>query len=161
MTEKQLKKYKLLFWTFAVLSAGAIAFILYNSMQIPLDSNARSHSIADFLRQWRIFENWLDDKAFHRLVRKTAHFTEYGLLGFLIGGAEVFAHRIKGETFISLSMLVPVLTAVADEYIQSFVGRTSAVYDIIIDFFGALCGLLLMWAASVLLRKIKYRKNND
>lgn len=158
MTEEQFKKYRLLFWAFAALSVGTIAFILYNSMQVPLDSNARSHSIADFFRQWRIFENWLDDKSFHRLVRKTAHFTEYGLLGFLIGGAESFAHKIKGKTFISFSLLVPVVTAVTDEYIQSFVGRTSAVYDIVIDYSGALCGLLIMWGVSVSIKKIKHRK---
>lgn len=147
-----------MFWLFAVLSIFAIGFILHNSAQIPADSNSRSHGIADFLRQWPIFAKWLDEKSFHRLVRKAAHFAEYGMLGFFVGGAEVFAHRIKEYSYISLSLLVPLLTAVTDEFIQSFVGRTSAVYDIVIDFSGAVCGLLFMWIVSALIRKIGHRK---
>ena len=35
------------------------------------------------------------------------------------------------------------LCAVADEFLQSFTGRTSSVRDVLIDFGGALCGMLL------------------
>ena len=157
----KLKKYKFLFWIFTVLSLFAIGFILYNAAQIPSDSNARSRGIADILRKLNVFANWLDDKAFHRLVRKAAHFTEYGLLGFLICGAELSAHKIKERQYISLCLFIPLATAVTDEFIQSFVGRTSAVKDVVIDFSGAVCGLVLMWALSLLVEKIVHRKKHD
>lgn len=154
----KLKKYKRLFCLFTVLSACAIGFILYNSAQIPADSNARSHGIADVLRKLPFLANWLDDKSFHRFVRKAAHFTEYGMLGFFICGAEVFAYKIKGEKHIALCLLIPIMTAVTDEYIQSFVGRTSSVNDVVIDFCGAVCGLTLMWAVLLLAEKSGHRK---
>ena len=49
-------------------------------------------------------------------------------------------------------MLLCVLAvAVLDEFLQGFVGRTSLVSDIVLDFSGALCGIAAMLAVVALL----------
>ena len=52
----------------------------------------------------------------------------------------------------SRKMLLCVLAvAVLDEFLQGFVGRTSLVSDIVLDFSGALCGIAAMLAVVALL----------
>ncbi len=75
-------------------------------------------------------------------VRKTAHATEYAVLGFLIAGS--YADRKK--KWIEL-LLVPfaigALYAVSDEIHQMFVpGRSCQVTDMLIDSCGVLAGTL-------------------
>ena len=41
------------------------------------------------------------------------------------------------------ALFFALLCAVADEFLQSFTGRTSSVRDVLIDFGGAVSGLLL------------------
>ena len=45
-------------------------------------------------------------------------------------------------------------TAVVDEFIQSFTGRTSNVKDILIDFSGAVVGVLLAVCIAAVVRRI-------
>ncbi len=81
----------------------------------------------------------------HVCVRKTAHFVEYGLLGFL--GARAFvsssAERLRTHWF-GWSLLLVCSYAFLDEYHQSFVpNRTGSIIDILIDIVGGLAALLI------------------
>jgi VanZ family protein len=82
----------------------------------------------------------------HLIVRKIAHFTEYGILGYLA----VRAFRTSPGTYLSrywfvLSFSIVVLYALIDEYHQSFVpSRTASIYDSLIDMTGGLTVLLLL-----------------
>jgi VanZ family protein len=82
----------------------------------------------------------------HFTIRKIAHFTEYGILGYLA----VRAFRTSPGPNISrywflLSLSIVVLYALMDEYHQSFVpSRTASIYDSFIDMTGGLTVILLL-----------------
>jgi VanZ family protein len=88
----------------------------------------------------------------HMYVRKTAHFTEYGLLALLMVRAVVKTTPKP----VWLRWLLPValvtLVAALDEYNQSFEpSRTSSIYDVMIDIAGgaiASFSCLLVWMRS-------------
>ncbi len=78
----------------------------------------------------------------HLLVRKAAHFTEFGVLGALWSGYGLRRPMRWTWTF-------GVLVAAADECLQFLSpDRGPAVMDVMIDYTGYLCGWLLVWAAT-------------
>jgi VanZ family protein len=82
----------------------------------------------------------------HFCFRKTAHFVEYAILGILVWRAvhsepalASFSLRRKG----CLVVLACMLYASTDEFHQEFVPtREPAIHDVMLDTFGASCGLL-------------------
>lgn len=85
------------------------------------------------------------------LVRKSAHFTEYLILGIL--SLPLFHHYFgKKSTYWLLAWAFCVLYAASDEFHQSQVpGRTAKYTDIIIDAVGAAIGI--WWMNSRLHKK--------
>ena len=82
------------------------------------------------------------------IIRKTAHFSIYALLGFLISG--IF---FKKEIFYTLSVCF--LYACTDEIHQYFVaGRSCRFQDIMIDTAGSFFGILIF----ILIMKLLNRK---
>ena len=78
----------------------------------------------------------------HALVRKAAHFTEFGVLGALWSG---YRHRRPMGWTWSFGLLV----AAVDECLQFIQpDRGPAVTDVLIDYAGYLCGWLLVCAAT-------------
>ncbi|MDD6380585.1 MAG: VanZ family protein [Lachnospiraceae bacterium] len=72
-------------------------------------------------------------------VRKTAHATEYAVLGILL----FFA--IPGNRYV-LSLFIAAVYASTDEFHQLFVpGRSGQITDVLIDSCGAIAGLLLLF----------------
>jgi VanZ family protein len=77
----------------------------------------------------------------HFLIRKSAHFCSYGLLGALA----FFSWRatlpsLPRWTFrwSALALLLAITAAALDEFHQSFVpSRTSSIHDVFLDFIGA------------------------
>lgn len=70
----------------------------------------------------------------HFIVRKSAHLFEYAVLGGLL--VAYFKRDVVHSLFGVL------LCATLDEYLQSFVGRTSSVEDILIDFCGGIIRII-------------------
>lgn len=88
----------------------------------------------------------------HFLVRKTAHLTEYAILGALLWNAfAAQAHRPEpgapGPAWPPFAALaVAALYASSDEFHQTFVSsRTASVRDVMIDTTGAALGLSILW----------------
>ncbi len=78
----------------------------------------------------------------HMLVRKGAHFTEYGVLFWLLVRGPM-ARRPY------LALLLCVLYALSDEGHQAFVpGRTASLYDVALDSTGALFSHFLTTAIA-------------
>lgn len=79
----------------------------------------------------------------HFLVRKTAHFSEYALLGILVAQAldpDGGAWRRRLLVIAGVLVLVPSI----DEGIQLFVdGRSGQVTDVLLDCCGATTGVLI------------------
>ena len=138
-----------------ILVIAVIAFIWTNSA---LDSDT-SHKLSNMFLRW-LFPNsdGADNNLTSFLLRKAAHFTEYAVLGTTVGIVAVFMRKNYGKVFVGLSLFGILMVAVIDEFIQSFSDRTSLVADILLDFSGAVVGLLLTVAVFRLVKYIKFRK---
>ncbi len=88
------------------------------------------------------------------LVRKLAHFCEFGLLGLLLG--------LRSRKPNCRVLLFSLLCALTDETIQIFTGRGPQVQDVWLDFAGAVTGILvgcvLLWSATAITKKRKNRQ---
>src|SRR5438105_5388178 len=93
----------------------------------------------------------------HALVRKSAHFTAYGLLSALFFRAwrgEVSDKRWRW-TWAALALLVCLATASSDELHQHFTpGRTGAASDVLLDMLGAAFAQVMTVALTVRKREI-------
>ena len=85
----------------------------------------------------------IDVQTFSLIIRKTAHFTEFFLLG--IFWYIVYAKYFKSVKLIAVVLIHGLLTAILDETVQLFVdGRSGEVLDVLIDFSGVLVSVLIM-----------------
>ncbi|MBR3473862.1 MAG: VanZ family protein [Oscillospiraceae bacterium] len=95
-----------------------------------------------------------------RIIRKTAHFTEYALLGtslYLHVLAWMARREIRRPRLLSL--LIGALYAASDELHQTFVsGRSGEVLDVLLDSAGVLFGIFLLWWILHLIHKRRARK---
>jgi VanZ family protein len=77
----------------------------------------------------------------HYAVRKTAHFTAYGILGALFFRAlrATDLHKVIWRwRYVLISLLICFVTASADEIHQTFtIGRTGNWHDVVLDMLGA------------------------
>ncbi len=83
----------------------------------------------------------------HAYIRKTAHFTEYFLLGFFASRALRSSLReILNKNWFAISFGIVAFVAFADEFNQSFnSARTSSIYDVLLDCSGGLTALILVY----------------
>jgi VanZ family protein len=107
-----------------------------------------------------LFVDLVQDTSFSyagRLIRKSAHFIAYLILGFLV------SHAMKNEASTATawkrrgaSLLFCVVYAISDEFHQIFVpGRGPLVKDVFIDGSGAALGIILSVVAKQLWRRWK------
>ena len=86
----------------------------------------------------------------HFLIRKTAHFTEYGILALLLYRAFRGNSQLQWMwRWAICTWLVVAAYALSDEFHQSFTRhRTSSIFDSLIDTSGGTAVLLLIWLVS-------------
>ena len=145
MTERRKARLRLFLRLLLIVT---LCFIWGNSMQDKAESANISGGVTEWLRSIGI-------PVTDHVVRKTAHFCEFGLLGSEL--MLLFWLR-SGLSFQNLcnSAFAALLSAVTDETIQLFVGRDGMVQDVVLDFSGALTGILLV---GLVVRLIEKRKN--
>lgn len=84
----------------------------------------------------------------HKFIRKAAHFSEFGLLGFLSACLFLVISAVFRKLKLWLTLTAPavftLLYAISDEVHQIFSDRGPRVTDVLIDFSGAVCGILLI-----------------
>ncbi len=73
------------------------------------------------------------------LIRKTAHFVEY----FVIGAEWMALFLDKNNRKWWYALLIGFFTGFIDETIQLFSGRGSLIGDVYLDSFGAFCGIMI------------------
>lgn len=142
---------------FAVLTLLLIGFIFYNSVQRSSPSNARSKVIAGQLQSLLNPDGTKSAYKVNALVRKIAHSVEYFLLGIGLGGLSIELRRTGLRTPVSLTLFLSLLIGVLDEYIQYYAHRTSSLKDVLIDFGGAVCGLIVIYALVGVIRWLRRR----
>lgn len=149
----KIKKYILLIVTILWIST-----IFYMSSKPGEESSKTSLKIVDVIvHELNLNEEQIDKV--HFIVRKTAHFSEYFILSLLITLA--YSECFNKKLNISFILLMCVLVALSDEYLQSFIPeRGSMVRDVFIDFSGSLTQMILvLFIKKSKINRYKNRKN--
>ena len=140
--------------------------IFYYSNQVADTSSGSSGRVVNFLDEKFHITKGMDkneaetfkSEVLQPIVRKTAHFTLYTLLGLFIMN---FVLTYNGTTYQKglLSFILGVIYAISDEIHQIFIeGRSCEFRDVCIDSLGILTGILLTVFVMLLIRKIKRQK---
>ena len=128
------------FWLLLVVVLTAVIFV--NSSLPATESGKLSGFVTQFDAQLaQLLDITLKGDVEHN-IRKLAHFLEFACLGLL--WCKTFASfRVSNRTSTGYILLLCLLTAVTDEYIQLFsLGREGKVMDVLLDFSGAACAWL-------------------
>lgn len=103
-------------------------------------------------------------------VRKTAHFTEYAILGLLFylnlkhySKKQSLNHHLgqkQSPKLFALAILFSALYACTDEFHQLFVpGRTGQPFDVLVDTLGATFGCLVVLAVQKIRTRLALRRS--
>ena len=118
--------------------------IFYLSHQQAVESNSLSTGITErivAIIERVTFGVEIDLVHFNHLIRKSAHFFAYLVLGVLVSNA-LNSHGYAGFKLFWVAMVICVLYAISDEVHQLFVpGRAGQVRDVLIDSAGAVVGI--------------------
>lgn len=139
MLAKVKQKNKATVVVFIVLIAAALLFIWSNSlesMELSSQKSALLLKALTFLLQPFFGKGNVTD----HLIRKLAHFTEFGILGALLSLYVAMRGRMQMQSVLNC-MFFCLAAAVADEAIQLISARGSQVADVLLDFAGALLGI--------------------
>ena len=133
-------------WLLAVICAAVI-------FKLSGQSGNESQELSDEVNSWlSLFLGKLLDIGF---VRKGAHFFEYCGLSLLIFNA---FYQTFGRFRPLATLLTTLLYSVSDEIHQYFVPeRACRLFDVFVDFLGALTGLVICMALITLCKRIKER----
>lgn len=163
-----MKKRKSIFWD---IDAGQLSFwllviwilFMFGHSMTPGDLSSRESSKALSLLLW-IFHKlgmeaeWITE----HIVRKTAHFCEYGVFGILLSiyknnrPKRRYGQRAWLPEEIYSIMLTVILVPFCDETIQLFVrGRSGQISDVWLDVAGSAAGVLLSQMILLFLRRQK------
>lgn len=148
-----------------ILTVAVMAVIFILSADNADESNAKSEVFSDSL-VYKILDSFelTDDQIVEVIhicvviVRKTAHFAEYAVLGFLL--ASVFtSFYLKPKLTVPTSFLIGTLYAVSDEIHQYFVpGRSCQFSDMLLDSSGVICGIVFLMIIISLYKFIQKKK---
>lgn len=133
-----------------------LGFIWGNSLKSIPESQAVSLSLLDRLKPL-LDAVFGPDRITDHILRKTAHFCEFALLGaelrllFLLLGQ-------RGPQGLMNALFAGLAAAVTDETIQIFSQRGSQVSDVVLDFSGVVTGALVIALIAFLCRRRRERK---
>lgn len=143
-----------------VITIAIALFIFINSILSADDSSTESGFILTIAESIISFLH-IPDMLTETIIRKLAHFTEFAGLGlFLSLTVHEWYGTFRGQIFKILFLLLS--APVIDETIQYFpVGRSSEVRDVLIDFSGAIIGLVIALLIYIVKEKRKEKKHSD
>ena len=156
---------------FLCLTIGSMCFIFYQGSRHLDESYSNSDVVVDQVMEMietiqvvtpkpehQVIETALAKEKFRKdvayVIRKSAHFFEYGLLSALLA-IDFYLFKQSRLNLVIYSLFITLLCAVGDEFYQSFIGRGSNVRDIVIDFSGALFGIICVGVMLWIVRKLK------
>lgn len=159
MTSKKKIAARIIFW---ILSIAIMAGIFFFSSQPAEESNDVSDSLTERVLSilFEEFDFLPDDAQTERVeslrfaVRKSAHFSIYAALGITLFAA-VYTYGIRLWKKYMISLPIALIYAVSDEVHQRFVpGRSGEIQDVLIDFSGSLCGVIIISLVILIVKKI-------
>lgn len=127
---------------------GIVVVIFWNSCLDRQVSGRISGILAETLQSFLDPEGKIGTEQFHSVFRKAAHFAEFAVFGGILG---VAADKIRCRSDIGIikfpvrtAFLTAFMVASADEFIQIFSrGRSPMLKDVVLDFGGAVTGIVL------------------
>ena len=137
---------------YVILILITMLFIFRNSFASMEESAAQSDKIIQIVRPIIDPNKTMNDQQVEHIVRKSAHFVEFGTLGFefaLLAFHISRAVKLRDGIYVAAASL---LTANLDELLQIYSQRGSMVSDVFIDFGGALIGIIAGFTVSYLVR---------
>ncbi len=119
-----------------------------------------SHSYSDAIAEAISSDNadYIEKGNLEVKIRKWAHVIEYAVLGIAVMGLTLNIHKAFKKLFIGVASFYVLAVAVVDEHIQSFSDRTSSTDDIILDFFGAVLGFLVVLGVYMIVKLIRKKR---
>ena len=148
-------------WLGVCMALGVVTLLIWgNSMRTSTQSAQQSGSLLAFLTPW-LTALGIQPEGFHTILRKLAHFSEYGLLGVL-WTMELWLGPHRGKRRGAMERLsLCMLTAFLDETIQLFVpGRSGEIRDVWIDTAGAWTGIVITTCLACIAMKFRNRNKN-
>ena len=145
-----------------ILTLCCLAFIFANSLQNANKSSKRSSTVTAVIVETiqKVTKKTVDVKKAEKIVRKSAHFSEFALFSVLT----TFSFFVWGTRLRDLvwrTLFCGLVTAAADEYLQSFSpGRAPMVTDVWIDFFGVILGFLVSFLICAFIQKRRKQREN-
>ena len=143
-----------------IITALYILFIWIHSLMSAEKSTGESMVVLEFLTDL-LKSIGINATLTDHIVRKSAHFCEFALLGCLT----LWCGYTLNKNILKL--LLPVggvclAVAVVDEIIQIFSpGRSCQLSDVILDFTGSVCGATFFILIIIVILLIKKRKNKN
>lgn len=149
-----------------VLLIFQMLFIFAMSSFGPDSSNAQSNFFVDLISNFVPIKSSpqepnFDLKTIIFLVRKTAHFTEYAILGILFYlNLRHHSSQKQSPKLFALAILFSALYACTDEFHQLFIpGRTGQPFDVLVDTLGATFGCLVVLAVQKIRTHLALRRS--
>lgn len=140
---------------FISLTILVLAFIWINSSFDSVESSGLSGGVLGFVNDI-LMNIGIKRELSEHIIRKTAHFTEYALLGTLLA-IDCFLFILHIKDICMITLFSGLVTALIDETIQLFPeGRSSLVTDVWLDFSGIGAGLIL----SLFIHRLYIKRRN-
>jgi len=156
MNKKKLDLIHLIVWW--LIALGVLIFIFTNSLRDGPESMEQSSVVVEVVEPIIDPNHTLGEDLVTTIVRKAAHFTEFFLLGVSLRMMFIYVTRLTSKKIWVSPFFICLFSAVIDEFIQSFTGRTSAVSDVLIDFSGSSLAILLVMLGMLIYHLIKKKK---
>ena len=137
------------------------AFIWTNSVLSQESSGQMSGELTSLIKDMLGLRERVSDEFLHHIIRKTAHFTEFFILGALYTMIRACLPVKIRSSLLIFPAFATLATAVMDEFIQSFTNRGSSVSDVVLDFCGALCAIIIFELVIYLYRTNKAFKRGE
>lgn len=140
------------------------SIIFYFSNQVSNTSSKQSSRVVEIIsNMFPIIKNMEEPQKTHMkeniltpIIRKTAHFSIYTILGILTINLMLTIKNKKMYEILIFALIFCVFYAITDEFHQSFIpGRSAEIRDVLIDSSGALVGILVTLGIIKITRKIK------
>jgi|SRR5699024_1318146 len=134
-----------------ILTISWMVLIFYLSHQPASTSSKLSGSFVQVLFEIvSLFPIVIEGDTVHFIVRKSAHFMAYFILGILIMHTVRLFSRLSIFSIVN-GFFITVLYAASDEFHQTFIpGRSGEIRDVLIDSAGSLTGILTYVVAVLL-----------
>jgi len=138
-----------------LLLISTLAFIWGNSLESVSESGAKSQSILSAVAP--ILEIFVGEgRVTDHIVRKIAHFAEFGLLGCELMLLVVLRRRVRVQNTVNC-LSAALTTAVIDEALQLLSDRGAQVSDVLLDFCGAASGIFFVLLLYGISRAAKHK----